>query len=122
MKVKGFQDRVNQLLVKSVMILIGSNVLQVCPKHLEDDLHIAPEQEGVFCHKEIATLFTQPWYLNTPAAGTDLAVLDDQALVTGRGELVLDQIGESRFQVEDRAAFIHHALDGVTALCLFLLG
>ena len=85
-----------------------SDVFQVSPEHFEDDLHIAPEQEGVFCHKEIATLFTKTRNVNAPSTGADLAVLNDQTLVAGCGELVLNQIGEGRLQIEYRAALVHH--------------
>ena len=54
-----------------------SDIFQVGPEHLEDDLHIAPEQEGVFRNKEITALLAQPRHLDAPATGADLAVLDD---------------------------------------------
>ena len=68
---------------------------QVSFQHIENDADLALEQEGIFRDEEVAAFLTQAGDVNTTAAGADLPVLKNDALVTGGRKAVVYQILES---------------------------
>jgi hypothetical protein len=92
-------DRVSHALVKVVLKLIQKTlvslyVLEVCPYCFEGNFQIAPEKQGVFCDKEVTAFFAKSRNVDAPSAYRNLAVFDDQTLVTWGGEAVVDEVRE----------------------------
>lgn len=69
-KRKGFVERVSHIRVSSVIICMQLlNIFQIRFQHVQDDPGLSLEDQGVFCHKEIAALAAQVRDRDAAAAG-----------------------------------------------------
>lgn len=73
------------------------NIFQIRFQHVQDDPGLSLEDQGVFCHKEIAALAAQVRDRDAAAAGGEGPVFHDHALAAGSGEASVDQIGKGAF-------------------------
>ena len=99
-------ERVSHIRVSSVIICMQLlNIFQIRFQHVQDDPGLSQEDQGVFCHKEIAALAAQVRDRDAAAAGGEGPVFHDHALAAGGGKAAVDQIGKALFRLKTGTPF-----------------